>query len=79
MFDCCIDTNTHTQADKDDQTGFDIILGKHLNGKNVMKDIIEFIRERLTLYTPYSARMSPENTHKLMRFYMDVLILGVIL
>ncbi len=23
-------------------------------------------------YTPYSARMSPENTHKLMGFYMEV-------
>ncbi len=29
--------------------------------------------------TPYSARMSPENTHKLMGFNMEVLILGVIL
>ncbi len=29
-------------------------------------------------YTPYSARMSQENTHKLMGFYMEVLILGVI-
>ncbi len=29
-------------------------------------------------YMPYSARMSPETTHKLMRFYMEVLILGVI-
>ncbi len=28
-------------------------------------------------YTPYSARMSPENTYKLMGFYMDVLILGI--
>ncbi len=28
-------------------------------------------------YTPCSARMSPENTHKLMGFYMEVLILGV--
>ncbi len=27
----------------------------------------------------YSARMSPENTHKLMGFYMEVLILGIIL
>ncbi len=27
-------------------------------------------------YTPYSARM---NTHKLMGFYMEVLILGIIL
>ncbi len=26
---------------------------------------------RLALYTPYSARMSPENTHKLMGFYME--------
>ncbi len=30
-------------------------------------------------YTPYSARVSPENTHKLMGFYMEVLMLGVIL
>ncbi len=30
-------------------------------------------------YTPYSARMSPENAHKLMGFYMEFLILGVIL
>ncbi len=30
----------------------------------------------LTL-TPYSACMSPENAHKLMGFYMEVLILGV--
>ncbi len=29
-------------------------------------------------YTPYSTRMSPENTHTLMGFYMEVLILGVI-
>ncbi len=31
------------------------------------------------MYTPYSARMSPENAHKLMEFYMEVLILDVIL
>ncbi len=30
-------------------------------------------------YTPYSARMSPENIHKLIVFYMEVLILCVIL
>ncbi len=30
-------------------------------------------------YTPYSARMSPENVNKLIGFYMEVLILGVIL
>ncbi len=29
-------------------------------------------------YTPYSARMSPKNTHKLMGFCMEVLILGVV-
>ncbi len=29
--------------------------------------------------TPYSARMSPENTHKLMGFHMEDSILGVIL
>ncbi len=39
-------TYIHTQADKGDQTGFDIILEKHLNGKAVMKDIAEFTRER---------------------------------
>ncbi len=27
----------------------------------------------------YSARMSPENTHTLMGFYMEVLILGITL
>ncbi len=35
--------------------------------------------KELKYYTPYSARMSPENAHKLMAFYMDVLVLGVIL
>jgi hypothetical protein len=34
------------QADKGDQSGFDIILEKHLNGKNVIKDMIDFFRER---------------------------------
>ncbi len=29
-------------------------------------------------YTPYSACMSPENTHKLMGSYMEVLILDVL-
>ncbi len=29
-------------------------------------------------YTPDSTHMSPENTHKLMGFYLEVLILGVI-
>ncbi len=34
----------------------------------------------LTLaYTPYSAHMSPENTHKHMGFYMEDLILGDVL
>ncbi len=28
--------------------------------------------------TPYSARMSPESTHKPMDFYMEVIILGII-
>ena len=36
------------QADKGDQTGYDIILEKHLNGKFVMKDMMEFFRERYT-------------------------------
>ncbi len=30
-------------------------------------------------YTPYSTRMSSETMHKLMGFYMEVFILGVIL
>ncbi len=33
----------------------------------------------ISLYTLYSAHMSPQTTHKLMGFYMKVLILGVIL
>ncbi len=28
---------------------------------------------------PHSTRMSPKNTHKLMGFYMEVLILGMVL
>ncbi len=32
-----------------------------------------------TIYTPYSARMSPENSLKIMGFYTEVEILGVIL
>lgn len=36
----------HSKADKGDQTGFDIILEKHLNGKFAMKDMMEFFRER---------------------------------
>ncbi len=35
--------------------------------------------KHLTLYTPSSARMSPENTHKLMGLHMEILILGIIL
>ncbi len=30
-------------------------------------------------YTPYGTRMSPENTHKLMGLYMEVLILSITL
>ena len=48
---CCLYGQFHSiralmQADKGDQSGFDIILEKHLNGKNVMKDMIDFFRER---------------------------------
>ncbi len=32
-----------------------------------------------TIHTPYSAHMSPEKTNKLMVFYMEVVILDVIL
>ena len=35
-----------TQADKGDQTGYDVILEKHLNGKFAMKDMMEFFKER---------------------------------
>ncbi len=38
-----------------------------------------YIIAGVAVSTPYSARMSPENYHKLMEFYMEVLILGVIL
>ena len=38
---------THLQADKGDRTGFDVILEKHLNGKEAIKDITEFMKERL--------------------------------
>ncbi len=44
--------------------------------------MIQHIEESTTIigpYTPYSARMSPETTHKIMGFYMEVLILGVTL
>ncbi len=52
-----------------------------------MLGIIDYIIAFITIlqmsynyhYTPYSAHMSPENTHKLMGFYMEVLILGVML
>ncbi len=40
---------------------------------------IHVVGNSLTLYILYSACMSPENAHKLMGFYMEVLILGVIL
>ena len=36
----------YVQADKGDQTGFDILLEKHLNGKNAMKEMADFFRER---------------------------------
>ncbi len=32
-----------------------------------------------TIYTPYSIRVSPEIIHKLMEFYMEDLILDIIL
>ena len=34
------------QSDKVDKSGFDIILAKHINGKTVIKDVIEFMKER---------------------------------
>ena len=49
------------QADKADQTGFDILLEKHLNGKNAIKEMAEFFRERYVgrvyvhaLFTPHT-------------------------
>ncbi len=39
----------------------------------------QLLHSWLALYTPYSARMSPENTHKVMGFYMEISILGFIL
>ena len=43
--------NFFIQADKGDQTGYDIILEKHLNGKFVMKDMMEFFRERYVVHS----------------------------
>ncbi len=34
---------------------------------------------QINYFTLYGACMSPETTHKLMGFYMEVLILGIIL
>ena len=42
----CLSYFTFVKADKGDQTGFDIILEKHLNGKFAMKDMMEFFRDR---------------------------------
>ena len=42
----CIDCLILLKADKGDQTGYDIILEKHLNGKFAMKDMIDFFKER---------------------------------
>ncbi len=45
--------------------------------------IIDFFPDRsaviITIHTIAPVYMSPENTHKLMEIYMEVLILGVIL
>jgi hypothetical protein len=44
----------HFWADKADQTGFDILLEKHLNGKNAIKEMAEFFRERAALEEQYA-------------------------
>ena len=36
----------YLQSDKADKSGFDILLAKHINGKMVIKDVIEFMKER---------------------------------
>jgi len=47
----------HSKADKGDQTGFDIILEKHLNGKFAMKDMMEFFRERAAIEEQYAKNL----------------------
>ena len=44
----------HFWADKDDRTGYDVILEKHLNGKESMKDMAELFRERAAIEEQYS-------------------------
>ncbi len=46
----------------------------------LMSGSAAYVQLRTTIehYAPYSIK-SPENNHKLMEFYMEVLILGVIL
>ena len=39
-------TKSSLQEDKGDQSGFEVILEKHLNGKFAMKDMLEYYRER---------------------------------
>ncbi len=52
--------------------------GIQLVGFTVYKGWLQF-RSLPTSYTPYSARMSPENAHKLIGLHIEVLILGVTL
>ena len=39
------------QADSGDQTGFDVLLDKHLNGKFAIKEMIDFLKERFAAYS----------------------------
>lgn len=42
----CTNIMDYLQSDKAEKSGFDIILAKHINGKTVIKDVIDFMKER---------------------------------
>ncbi len=72
---CRAQRNTFAQDQEVSQ-----VAGELYDGLNKRRHVLyRRKKESSQHYTPYSARMSPENTHKLMGFYMEVLVLGIIL
>ncbi len=56
-------------------------MGHHIPLRVQMKTGSRCIDEPtscMLTHTPYNTRMIPENTHKFMGFYMEVLILGIL-
>jgi len=49
------------QADTATGSGFDILVLKHRNGKDSMKDVAEWMRERYSLSGLF---ISPHSSHK---------------